>query len=400
VNRVIPPLEAITWFCVPLFPSFITLTAVSVPGVSLIPSGLAFSLLGIMAAFALLGIVALLMPPRQAPPTLLPLIGWLCAALLSAALGFNPRAGLLFIAIYGLGVVWHLAIVRFYREPWMSAATFWPFLASGLLASAAAIAMVVWRWPAGQYAIGHGRSIGTFILPGELAGYLIVYLPIAFGVALATRFAALRALAWCGCALGGVAFLMTFSRAGWMGLAAAVAFYIFATRERGQTRYAILAVLVGIAAVLLVFNAHHNPSENYTRLSIWQAAIDIVERFPLTGVGPFDFASAYALVRLPDGDATAFHAHSFLLTIFAEMGIVGVLAVLWLGWSFACALRDRLAAASPLHKQLALAVVAGLVGTLVQGLIDTVSVVIFGLWLPTMALALAMARDGLGEDPG
>ena len=30
--------------------------------------------------------------------------------------------------------------------------------------------------------------------------------------------------------------------------------------------------------------------------------------------------------------------------------------------------------------------------SLVQGLIDTVSVVIFGLWMPTMALALAAAR--------
>jgi hypothetical protein len=44
-----------------------------------------------------------------------------------------------------------------------------------------------------------------------------------------------------------------------------------------------------------------------------------------------------------------------------------------------------------------MAIAAGLAGTLVQGLIDTVSVVIFGLWLPTMALALSVARYGLME---
>jgi O-antigen ligase len=115
-------------------------------------------------------------------------------------------------------------------------------------------------------------------------------------------------------------------------------------------------------------------------------------------VGPFDFARIYPLVRLPDGDLTAFHAHSFLLTIFAELGIVGLIAVLWAWWRFAQALREELRTARPAHAMLAMAVAAGLVGTWVQGVIDTVSVVIFGLWLPSMALALAVAVHGLGEE--
>jgi len=188
--------------------------------------------------------------------------------------------------------------------------------------------------------------------------------------------------------------LLTFSRAGWMGLAAAAAFYTFA---RARRRFAPLVLLGGLAAVLLVFNAHHNPAENYTRLSIWQAGIEIARLFPLTGVGPFDFARVYAMVRLPDGDAQAFHAHSFLLTTFAETGIVGVAAVLYAWWRFGAELVIRLRAASPKHAAIALLVAAGLAGTWVQGLIDTVSVVIFGLWFPTMALALVTADDGLGE---
>jgi len=43
------------------------------------------------------------------------------------------------------------------------------------------------------------------------------------------------------------------------------------------------------------------------------------------------------------------------------------------------------------------AIVAGVVGALVQGLIDTVSVVIFGLLLAMLALALASARSGVGD---
>ncbi|HET9095780.1 MAG TPA: O-antigen ligase family protein [Candidatus Baltobacteraceae bacterium] len=397
LRRFLPPAFAFTYFVVPLFPPFITLTAVTIPGVSLLPRGFAMALLALMAIIAVYGSVLLLQRPVERPATMLPLLGWLGAALLSAVLGFNPAGGLLFIGIFGLGVVWHLTLLRYYTAPGVSRTIFWSYLLSGALASLAAIVMVLARTPADQYAIGHGRAIGTFILPGELAGYLIIFLPIAFAVARITHERTLRALAWIALALGLAALALTFSRAGWMGFAAAVAFYAFMSGTV-RRRYAPFILLAGLAAVLVVFNAHHNPAENYTRLSIWQAGIGIVRRFPLTGVGPFNFARIYPLVRLPDGDLTAFHAHSFLLTIFAETGIVGVAAVLAAWWRFGTDLRERLRTAPPAYTTLALAVTAGLVGTWVQGLIDTVSVVIFGLWLPSMALALAAASHGLGEE--
>lgn len=393
-----PAAFAVTNFVIPFFPSFITLTAVTIPGVSLVPRWFAIALLALMACMAVYGIAALLAPPRESPPTMWPLLGWLGAGLLAAALGFDPRDGVLFIAIFGLGLVWHLGVLRFYRCPGVPGALFASYLISGALASFVAIAMVATRLPASQFAIGRGRAIGTFILPGELAGYLIIFLPIAFAVARGSADKRMRALAWAALAVGSVAFLMTYSRAGWMGMAAAIAFYLF-VEGHVRRRYAPLILLGGLAAVLVAFNAHHDPSENYTRLSIWQAAIEIIRRFPLTGVGPFDFARIYPLVRLPDGDATAFHAHSFLLTIFAETGLIGLLAVLFAWWRFAVELARRLQNAPPANAAIALAVAAGLVGTWVQGLIDTVSVVIFGLWLPSMALALVTATDGLGERP-
>jgi hypothetical protein len=103
------------------------------------------------------------------------------------------------------------------------------------------------------------------------------------------------------------------------------------------------------------------------------------------------------LVRAPDGDATAFHAHSVYLTFFAELGLVGISAVGWTIWRFVCELKRRLATASPADAFLACSVAAGLVGVAVQGLIDTVTVVIFGLWMPIMAVALAVARGAGAE---
>ena len=397
MKRLLPAVFAVAFFIIPLFPSFITLTAVTVPGVSLLPPPVTIALLAVCCAIAAYFAVLLLRLPRERPATLVPLALWVATGFVCALLGFNPAAGMLFIGIAAVDVIWHLVIVRYYRMRGASRAIYGSWLVSGTLASLAAIAMVALRLPANQYAIAHGRAIGTFILPGELAGYLIVFLPLAYAVAITAASARLRGLAWVALAAGVAAFVLTFSRAGWMGLAAAVAFFAY-SRGAVQRRYAPLILLAGLAAVLVVFNAHHNPAENYTRLSIFQAAIEIIRRFPLTGVGPFDFARIYPLVRLPDGDPQAFHAHSFMLTIFAETGIAGVIATLAVWWVFAVELRRRLRTAHPAGATLALALAAGLAGTWVQGLIDTVSVVIFGLWMPSMALALAAASGGYGGD--
>ena len=396
MKKFLPAVFAFAFFVVPLFPAFITLTAVTVPGVSLVPAWVAIALLIVMTLIAIYAVAMLLQRPWQRPPTMIPLLVWFAAIVVAGLLGFDPSAGMLFNGIFGLGVIWHLTLMRYYREPGVARAIYWSYLLSGTLASLAAIVMVVARVPASQYAIGHGRAIGTFILPGELAGYLIIFLPVAYAVARITGDRALRVLAWCGLAIGAAAFLLTFSRAGWMGFAAAIACYAILS-GRVRRRYAPLFLLAGLAAVLLVFNVHHNPAENYTRLSIWQAGLEIARRFPLTGVGPFDFARVYPLVRLPDGDAQAFHAHSFLLTIFAETGLLGLLAAVAAWWRFGVVFRERFRVARPDHAALAVAIAAGLVGTWVQGLIDTVSVLIFGLWLPSMALALVAATDGLGE---
>lgn len=397
-SRLSPAALAMTNLAVPLFPSFIMLTNVQPPGVALVPAPVCVVLLSFFGALALLFALALFMPPRSAPPTLVPLLAWLGAALLSALLGFDPRAGAVFIAIFALGIVWHVGTVRYYRDPGVASAVAWSMMLACIGASLAATVMVLLRSPAAQYVIGHGRAIGTFVLPGELAGYLVVLLPIAYGIAVTTRQRGLRAVAYAAIACGGVAFFLTFSRAGWVALAAGIAFFVLArTRARGTGMLAAGAIVgAGLAAVLALFNVAHNPSEDYTRLSIWQAALAIIDRFPLTGVGPFEFSRLYALVRVPDGDATAFHAHSVYLTLLAETGVVGVGAAAWTWWRFARELVRRIAA-DDRHAVIALAATAGLVGTLVQGLIDTVSIVIFGLWLPTMAFALASARDGLME---
>ena len=177
--------------------------------------------------------------------------------------------------------------------------------------------------------------------------------------------------------------------------AAAGAFVLLQRRGRGA-RYAAAIMGTALVVVLLLFNAHHDPSENFTRLSIWAAALRTTALFPFSGVGPFEFAHVYPFVRIPGGEPAAYHAHSIVLTIAAETGSIGIAALLF-GWGrFAAELRARLRFESA-YGGISVAIAAGLAGTWVQGLIDTISIVIFGLWLPFMALALACARTEARE---
>jgi O-antigen ligase/tetratricopeptide (TPR) repeat protein len=397
LDRYAPWVLGTAFFLIPLFPAFITLTGAGVPGVSLLSKPVALALLVLGCAIAAYFAVVLATTRGEPAPTVLPLATFPAAAALAALLGFDARAGALFIAILAAGLAWHAMILRFFRASGVADAIFTSFLASGALAAAAAIVMVLTRAPAALYTVGHGRAIGTFIVPGELAGYLIVYLPFAYALAAGAP-GRLRALARAGVIAGTAAFVLTFSRAGWAGMAAAVAFFVFMRQGRRGARYAIAVVGGAVVALGIVFNSHHDPSENFTRISIWQAALAMIARFPLTGVGPFEFSAVYALVRLPDGEPAAYHAHSFLLTVAAEAGLTGVAAVLF-GWRrFVAVFRERLRRA-PARPALALAIAAGLVGTWVQGLIDTVSVVLFALWLPFMALALVTIEPEPVEPP-
>ena len=160
----------------------ITLTAATVPGVALLSHDAAIALATISGLMIALVVLALT-PPYDPSPTTLAFAALPCAALLAAALGLDPRAGALFIAIGGGGIVWHAAILRWFAAPRVALTIYAAFIVSGALASIGAIALVLARWPAALYTISHGRATGTFVLPGELAGYLIIYVPLALALA-------------------------------------------------------------------------------------------------------------------------------------------------------------------------------------------------------------------------
>ena len=390
-ERRIGLLLSLLWAGMPLYPAFISLVPIAPPGVSLIPAHAALAVLalvGLASALLFIDLYAELGARIFEENLVRGALVFIAAILLASVCGFVPIVGVIFCAIALCTVIGLVGIRAFGARGGIARMMTYALLLSSLCASTFALALWLLRRPAILYAIGNGRAIGTFVVPGELAGYLGMLVPFALGTALTTREWRLRCVAWLACVVGSAAALASFSRAGIFGLVVAVLFLAYVRGHRRAAMGAAVAIALLALAARQFFDLHHNPAEDFNRPSIWFAALREIKLFPLTGVGPGGFARVYPLVRLPGGEAAAFHAHNFLLTMGAETGLVGLAALVALWSRFIMAFRARFATASAPARLAALAVAAGFVATWTQSMLDVVQILFLGLWIPFMGMAL------------
>ncbi len=220
------------------------------------------------------------------------------------------------------------------------------------------------------------RASGTFRQPNPFAGYLGLTLPLAVSLALwawgrvLSGDRPMRSAAWvpvlwalfytAAATLIGAGLLASWSRGGWLGAAAGL-LVVVALRSRIGFLVTTLAALAGAAAALLgLLNPAVVPAgvrarllslpagfrietaltqtvndDNFSvieRLAHWVAALRMWEQAPWLGVGPGNYAVAYADVRLPLWEEALGHAHNLYLNTLAESGLIGLAAfgVMWL----------------------------------------------------------------------
>jgi O-antigen ligase len=217
-------------------------------------------------------------------------------------------------------------------------------------ASVAAASAVV-APPSAESAI-YGRATGTVGDPNELAAALLVGLAIAVAFAVNRHISnPLRAMAAGAAALCLTGILLSLSRGGLIGVAAAL---VIAVILGGRWRRRVLAIC-GMFAVLAVgyfaFFASLPAKQRVLdvaggggtgRLDLWTVGLRMIEAHPLNGVGTSQFAvsSVHYLLRpgLIENGAfiltTPKVAHNTYLNIVAELGIVG--GVLFVGILLFC----------------------------------------------------------------
>ncbi|PSR32414.1 MAG: hypothetical protein C7B44_15395 [Sulfobacillus thermosulfidooxidans] len=281
----------------------------------------------------------------------------------------------------------------------------------------------------------HVRATGFFGQPNVFGGFSDQTFPLL---------AALVALGppslrqgWLKVALGLTALgvVISYSRGSWVADAGSVFFMgvlIALTRGRqALKRFASFGILVPIVMFVVVFllgktdlshtalyvGAHKNTLERLTttvtavinpaghfdtdqRLLIWKSALSAIRQHPLLGVGLGNF-HLFIQQHPPKGLAgIPPMAHDLYLEWGADMGIGGIVAALWLEWSWLASsvrlVREKTAALSPYWYALLVGAFGTMTAFVIHNWVDFLidQGVILPLLLALAAVSVAWERYG------
>lgn len=329
---------------------------------------------------------------RFRPPVTLVLGALFVAAMFAATVvGVNPLASIRVATNYLLGVCLAVCVGLVVRGNdsslrWLLRG--WTLAAAVLVVPALPSALRVSDRFSGS--LVSGRVQGAFAQPNDFGEFSLLGAVAAGALVASSTLRRDRLLGGVGLAvcLAGVA--VSFSRGTWVGgLAALVAVAVLSPSSRraviGLLTLVPVALVLGatlgaqpfptlVARLVSLVTGAANPADD--RPILYAQAWHVFLTHPVLGVGPGGFLATNhsadsLLIR-----RTYLHGHSVVLTVAAEDGIVGVLALLALTVALAAtvlAARRRLLAvgAATLNARVAI-LAAGLVGVAVHGLFDVV----------------------------
>ncbi len=226
------------------------------------------------------------------------------------------------------------------------------------------------------------RVYSTFDNPNVLGEYLVLMIPVALACICRSQTDGRKTVYAALLACLGLCMVFTWSRGAWLGMILAVALFLLIMDKRwallGVVGILLLPALLGsnsaIANRIFSIGNTADTSTAY-RVSIWRASITMIRDFWISGIGPGSdaFAMIYPKYALA-GANFALHSHNLFLQLWVELGIAGFGAFIALILAFT---RQTLSLAcyknrSRLTGTASIALTAGLLGFLLQGLTDNV----------------------------
>ncbi len=250
------------------------------------------------------------------------------------------------------------------------------------------------------------RSFASMGNPNYLAEYMALFLPLA--VALWMQQPKRRWILSLPVLAMGLALLLTYSRGGYLAFAISLGIFML-MRFR---RWAIPVALIGMAGMVFAPQSVINriqtavvdvrsmvsavvagkeielaDTSNTYRVNLWIGVLHMLAEFWYVGAGLG--AEAFALVyqEFMLSGARAAHSHNTYLQVFAEMGVLGLIAMLWT--LFAVIRRTFVVGVNARSALLVAAVPAALAGMLFHGLVEHI-------WYNPKLLFAFWAVAGLG----
>ncbi|MCQ2427113.1 MAG: O-antigen ligase family protein [Clostridia bacterium] len=178
-----------------------------------------------------------------------------------------------------------------------------------------------------------GRAVSLFGNPNMLAVYLSMAFPSSLMFVTEGR-GKLKFAGIISCASIAVCSVLTFSRSGWLGMAAG--FIVFLLFESPRGLLAVPVAAAPVAALSFVFPdslgarlgnfISFYDSANAYRIHVWNGAAKLAKHYFFTGAGAGDIVFRELFVFYADpGTAAAPHSHSLWLQLLIQTGIGGLL---------------------------------------------------------------------------
>lgn len=228
--------------------------------------------------------------------------------------------------------------------------------------------------------------------PNLLASYLLPAIAYSISAIFAWRGKLPKALAGVMAIVNTLALIFTFSRGGWIGLLLSLlvlALMLGYWLNLYRKKWVLPAVLGGLAGFILIsvilvppvrnrvisMFAGRGDSSNNFRINVWTSVVQMIAKRPVLGIGPGNDAFNLVYPVYSRTGFTALSAYSIWLEVCVETGFIGFASFLWLltvtftqAGAHLQRLRDRLSS----DGFWLMGAVAGMLGLMGQGLVDTV----------------------------
>jgi O-antigen ligase len=172
------------------------------------------------------------------------------------------------------------------------------------------------------------RVVGTFYNSNFYAEYLLLVLGVVIAFVFTEKLVGRVIAGALGLVMLG-AFLLTYTRGSWLGLAIGLLVFIVIV----DVRYLAVAAILGAGALLVpgvlarLRQSQTNAGSADFRFGIWQIAGEAIRRHPFFGYGPGNFLDAYREVVMTRPDLfqgyLGFGAHDSYFELAAEIGALG-----------------------------------------------------------------------------
>ncbi len=145
----------------------------------------------------------------------------------------------------------------------------------------------------------------------------------------------IKLLAWL---LGSFGLFLSMSRAGWLGLATAIAIYLIVAADKKIRKLIFSIAVAGAIVIIAVPNLRwrfvlpfYGEKSSVSRLSLWQTGWKGVKESPIFGLGLTGFANSWPRLNTDPGltDAHNF-PHNIFLDLWIETGFLGLISMLGL----------------------------------------------------------------------